>query len=293
MFNIYSAPTQNWTITPHFYSGMGRYEYFRNLYNKYSDNFRDLVVYLPPSFSENKYANYPTLIMHDGQNLFNDSTSFGGRSWRCADTLNDQMGRGLMEEIIVVGVDNTADRTDEYTYSVDPEYGGGKGDLYLDFLEETVIPYVKNAFGSRAMLDREYLGILGSSLGGLISCYAGWTRPAVYSRVGCMSSSFWWNTEDFNTTVLEKYPSPTQGLPAGSIFYLDSGTDAVTSTCGIVDEDDCVQTSTVVSHMQYKHWSLDYDLFHYIMPRGQHSEYYWGTRFWSPMEALYPPQALN
>ena len=43
-----------------------------------------------------------------------------------------------MQQIMVVGVDNTEARMDEYTYSVDPEYGGGKGDLYLDFLSETV-----------------------------------------------------------------------------------------------------------------------------------------------------------
>ena len=54
-------------------------------------NFRDLVVWVPPSFDENMYAQFPVLLMHDGQNLFNDSTSFGGRSWRCQDTLNDQV----------------------------------------------------------------------------------------------------------------------------------------------------------------------------------------------------------
>ena len=46
-------------------------------------------------------------------------------------------------------------------------------------------------------------GILGSSLGGLVSCFAGWTRPHVYTSVGCMSTSFWWNDEDFNNVVMK------------------------------------------------------------------------------------------
>jgi predicted alpha/beta superfamily hydrolase len=47
-------------------------------------------------------------------------------------------------KIIIVGVDNTMDRTDEYTYSYDPsEKAGGKGDLYLDFLHDEVLPIIK------------------------------------------------------------------------------------------------------------------------------------------------------
>ncbi|RYE84066.1 MAG: hypothetical protein EOO65_02880, partial [Methanosarcinales archaeon] len=45
-------------------------------------------------------------------------------------------------------------------------------------------------------------GMLGSSLGGLLSCYAGWTRPDTYGFAGCMSSSFWWNNQDFNNTII-------------------------------------------------------------------------------------------
>ena len=63
---------------------------------------------------------------------------------------------------------------DEYTYSYDKEEGfGGNGDKYLDFIEQSVLPLMKKNlrieldFGGR-------LGISGSSLGGLISCYAAW-----------------------------------------------------------------------------------------------------------------------
>ena len=35
---------------------------------------------------------------------------------------------------------------DEYTYIEDPDYGGGKGDLYLDWIEKTLIPLTEQNF---------------------------------------------------------------------------------------------------------------------------------------------------
>jgi len=162
------------------------------------------------------------LVMHDGQNLFNASTSFLGIAWDCQDTINRLVVEGEMDEVFIIGVYNTPNRTYEYTYSYDPNCGcpggaGGGGDLYLDFLVQTVVPAVAQNF--RIQTDRSNLGILGSSLGGLISCYAGWTRPESFSKAGCMSSSFWWNNEDFTNTVMTQNPVPSPQVT----FYLDSG----------------------------------------------------------------------
>lgn len=57
----------------------------------------------------------------------------------------------------------------------------------------------------------------GSSLGGLISCYAMYTRPTFFKNAICMSSSFWWNNEDFNNKVI------TNKYNTNTILYLDSG----------------------------------------------------------------------
>jgi len=215
--------------------------------------------------------------MHDGQNLFNASTSFAGVAWDCDNTVNTLVVEGLMEEVLIIGVDNTDDRTDEYTYSYDSSEGaGGKGDHYLDFLVETVIPYVQKLY--RIETGQPNLGILGSSLGGLISCYAGWTRNQIFSRAGCMSSSFWWNNQDFNNTILDKYLPPTQLL-----VYLDSGDSGP-------DNDDEQQTITVSNHIQSLGFDLNETLWYYLDHGGSHSEKYWGARFWVPMSELYPPK---
>lgn len=280
MFNIHAPNTNNsytqiFHVYPWFFSQQGEYVYERQIYSEELNNTRDLVIYLPPSYFENTLIPfYSTLIMHDGQNLFNESTSFAG-AWLCQDTVNALVISQMMREIIIVGVDNTDDRTDEYTYSIDPTVGaGGLGDKYLDFLEKVVLNYVSKRY--RISTQRDQLGILGSSLGGLISCYAGWTRSSVYSKIGCMSSSFWWNNQDFNNTILNLRP-----IPKDTIFYLDSGDSGP-------DNDDETQTKTVLSTMNGLGFINNSTLFYYLDHGGQHNEKYWGDRFWSPMLSLFP-----
>jgi len=186
-----------------------------------------------------------------------------------------------MEEILIVGIDNTADRIDELTYSYDTSVGGGgKGDIYLDFIEQTVLPIIYKNF--RIDTKNLNLGILGSSLGGLISCYAGWTRSDVYSVTGCMSSSFWWNNEDFDNVILVKDSPPKQPVD----FYLDSGNAGP-------GNDDETETKAVLAKMEKLGYTLNEDIWYYLDKGGQHSEYYWGQRFWIPMTDLYPPANLT
>ena len=66
-------------------------------------NTRDILVYLPPSYPTANRT-YPTLYMHDGQNLFDEATSFAGE-WRVDEALEALAEEGI--EAIVVGVPNT------------------------------------------------------------------------------------------------------------------------------------------------------------------------------------------
>jgi predicted alpha/beta superfamily hydrolase len=119
-------------------------------------------------------------------------------------------------------------------------------------------------------------GIGGSSLGGLISCYAAYTRPTKYKTAICMSSSFWWNSEDFNSKILS-----VEKVYDGSKFYIDSGDSGPS-------QDGKNQTVTVYQHMSKIGYKVNQTLFYYLDKGGQHSEYYWGARFLVPMTKLYP-----
>lgn len=150
---------------------------------------RRIWLYLPPDY-ETSGLSYPVLYMHDGQNLFDAATSFAGE-WEVDETLNDLYQQGLHVPI-VVGIDNGgAERLNEYTPWVHVVNGGGEGDLYMDFIVETLKPFVDQNY--RTLTGREHTGIMGSSLGGLISHYGALKYQDVFSKAGIFSPSYWWS----------------------------------------------------------------------------------------------------
>jgi predicted alpha/beta superfamily hydrolase len=149
-------------------------------------NRRDLFVYLPPSYAAGS-RHYPVVYMHDGQNLFDRATSFGDE-WEVDQTMEAASHDGL--EAIVVAIPNMGrERLDEYSPFADSKRGGGRGDLYLDFLVDTVKPIVDADF--RTLPERASTGIAGSSMGGLISLYAFFRRPDIFGFAGVMSPALW------------------------------------------------------------------------------------------------------
>lgn len=263
------------TIAPWFVQPVGAFAVlFQDVPAPAFQNTRDVVVYVPAPYLENTHpeARWETLLMHDGQNVFNDSTSFAGVSWRAADTLDSVIGAGTVRPIVVLAPYNTAARIDEYTPVADPEYGGGRGDAYLDWLRDMLLPLAASSL--RIGTSRAQLGLLGSSLGGLISCYACWTRPE-YGRCGCMSSSMWWDNEWFNDLV-----AATPAAAPDTRLYLDSGDQPAPNG------DDELQTQRVVTSMRNRGMP---HVSYFLAPGGSHDEQSWGARFDVPLKALYTP----
>ena len=150
---------------------------------------RDILVHLPAG-ALTSGRRYPVLYLHDGQNLFDAVTSFVGE-WRVDETLADLAVEGL--ELIVVGIPHGGDerRYIEYT----PYRGrgggfpsGGLGSAYLRWVVGTVKPAVDRAFPTRT--ERAATGIMGSSLGGLISLWAAIQHPETFGLVGSMSTAY-------------------------------------------------------------------------------------------------------
>ncbi|MFL5801586.1 MAG: alpha/beta hydrolase-fold protein [Roseiflexaceae bacterium] len=147
---------------------------------------RDILVYLPPGYDRGK-ARYPVLYMHDGQNLFGQATSFGCE-WQVDETMEELSRAGY--PAIVVGIPNCGPaRLAEYSPFPDDQHGGGRGEDYLTFLVETLKPQLDQTF--RTLPDRLHTGMMGSSMGGLISLYAFFRYPEIFGFVGVMSPSLW------------------------------------------------------------------------------------------------------
>ena len=174
---------------------------------------RRIWLYLPPDYATSTKT-YPVLYMHDGQNLFDATTSFSGE-WGVDETL-DQLHRQGYWGCIVVGIDNGGgQRLNEYTPYPNAQIGGGQGTAYVNFIANTLKPYIDNNYRTRP--DRLNTGIMGSSLGGLISLYAALYKPDVFGRAGVFSPSLWFSQRIYSlarTTPLSQ-PNPRMHLMSG------------------------------------------------------------------------------
>jgi predicted alpha/beta superfamily hydrolase len=144
---------------------------------------RRIWVYFPPDYTTS-LKRYPVLYMHDGQNVFEDSTSFSGE-WGV-----DEFMDSIRNSCIVVAVDNGGSkRMNEYGPYDMERFGKGQGKQYVDFLATTLKPYIDRKF--RTLKKKEFTFVAGSSMGGLISMYAILQYPKVFGGAGVFSPSFW------------------------------------------------------------------------------------------------------
>lgn len=242
---------------------------------------RRIWLYLPPDYATST-KHYPVLYMHDGQNLFDAATSFSGE-WEVDESLNDLFAQGDYG-CIVVGIDNGGQyRLDEYSPWVNPNYGGGQGDEYLDFIVNTLKPHIDANY--RTLPGRLSTGIMGSSMGGLLSMYALAERQDVFSKAGIFSPAFWFAGDQPADHVASH---PRQG-PA-RVYFLAGGDEPA------YVEQDMLQVANAMGtagfSLSEKYFSVPSD--------GQHSEWFWAREFPDAYEWLFadaatsttPPKAL-
>ena len=219
-------------------------------------------VYLPPDYNNNTKKRYPVLYMLDGQNLFDEATSFAGE-WHVDETLQELYNRSGFS-IIVVGIDNGGGRRiDEYAPWRNERYGrGGGGNETLRFIVETLKPYIDALYRTRS----DETGIMGSSLGGLLAIYAGFGYPDIFRYVGAMSSAFWFNPQIYD------FVRNAKGGPEK--IYIYWGTSEGSNPQEIVETN-----GKMVELLKEKGYTEGKNLMVVTEPGGEHSEYYWAKHF--------------
>jgi predicted alpha/beta superfamily hydrolase len=149
---------------------------------------KKIWIYLPKNYDSTQ-KKYPVIYMHDAQNLFDAKTSFVGE-WNVDEKLDS-----LNAQVIVVGIEHENEkRMEELTPYKNAKYGGGNADNYLKFIVETLKPTIDNKY--RTKTNARNTGIIGSSLGGLVSYYAILKYPEVFGKAGIFSPSFWFNRQE-------------------------------------------------------------------------------------------------
>lgn len=161
---------------------------------------RPILVWLPDNYNTN--TQYNVLYMHDGQMLFDSSTTWNKQEWRVDESLQQLINEGIINQTIVVApYNNGSFRHSEYypqeaflNVSSDLQThllktsleGKTQSDAYLDFLVNELIPYVNANYSVNT--SREATTIAGSSMGGLISLYAITKYPEKFSKAMCFST---------------------------------------------------------------------------------------------------------
>jgi predicted alpha/beta superfamily hydrolase len=241
---------------------------------------RDILVYLPPSYERVKTAHFPVLYMHDGQNCFDQKTSYSGE-WGADETGEHLAKRGF--ECIIVAIPNAGEqRIDEYGPWFDPRVtlngangAGGQADVYLEFLLEVVKPLVDSSF--RTIPDSRFTGLAGSSMGGLISLWCALEAPDVFGFAGCFSSAFWVGRRRIFDYV-QRHIAPDLRV------YLD---------CGFLEGGAMRESKLYLEDNRRMARLLEsqgcYDLVYLEDETGRHAELEWRKRFPAALEWFLDP----
>lgn len=224
------------------------------------ENERDLMVYLPPSYTHS-HKRYPVIYAQDGQNLFDRATGYLGQEWEMDQTMENLSHDGL--EAIVVGIPHVGEgRVDEYNPLPGPQ--ASRGEAYLKFVVETVKPLIDRDFRTRP--DKKHTGLLGSSMGGLISLYGFFFHPHTFGLVGSLSPAFWYASGGIYAAV------KTAPFVPGRI-YLDHGTK----------ENSAARMYALLLDKGYK---ADHSLLYVKEEGGEHTEAAWARRLPSALRFL-------
>lgn len=239
---------------------------FDEFYIPQLDRYRRIWIYLPPDYEIELEKNYALLYMHDGQNLFDNKTAFSGE-WKVDEKLNSLFEIG-QEVPIVVGIDNGGVfRNNEYSIEDNEEYNiKGEGEEYLAFINETLHPYIESHY--RTISDRESIGVMGSSLGGLISYYGVVYYPELFGLAGILSPAYWIDQKLLSKTV--KSDSTFR------IIQIAGDMESPSMTSDIHKVDSLLSTNYTNAIIKSE-----------IIQGGKHNEQFWSDQFTQAVLFLY------
>ena len=147
--------------------------------------------------------------MNDGEELFSENDSWNGKAWNIDETFKDLKMQKENLNLVIIAIDsakringNILDETRRYA-----EYFPKESIKYIDenlkrsiysrfidsqkfnyqhFVINKVIPSIEKKFDTK--LNRDNLGIIGASMGGLSALNMSIENPEIFGFVGCIST---------------------------------------------------------------------------------------------------------
>lgn len=230
---------------------------------------RKIWALLPYNYYKSN-RRYPVLYLQDAQNLFHEGSEFGNWEIDRKLSLLAEYGRG---EVIIIAIENgRQDRINEYILEPHALAEDAEGKKYIRFLADTLKPYIDKMY--RTQPEREFTGIGGSSLGGLISIYGGFLYPEVYSKLMIFSPSLWVNP-DYD------FPMMNFKSPYKTRIYMYGGLKEGGEMAERMKE---FEKRMEWSENQY---SVQFEFRMSFNPEGAHQEFYWSQEFPRAVEWLF------
>jgi predicted alpha/beta superfamily hydrolase len=227
---------------------------------------RKIWALLPHDYDSSSES-YPVMYLQDAQNLFNESAEFG--NWEIDKKLA-VMSEYKIGKIIIIAIEHAEeDRIKEYNVGK-TVLGKGQGKKYIRFVTDTLKPYVDSNF--RTKKERQFTGIGGSSMGGLISIYSGLRNPEVYGKLMIFSPSLW--------VVPELKINAEKANSADTKIYLYAGGD---ESATMIEHVKKFQNDLISSEFVKSKSKINLS----INRQGKHSETYWSDEFPKAIEWLF------
>lgn len=255
----------------------------------------NITVWTPSDYSDEQ--GYAVLYMHDGQMLFDQTTTWNHQTWNVDSVADAMQSNGSTRPFIVVGIDNTSRRLYEYiprkvldylppTDTLLARYPKNEftSDDYLKFIVSELKPFIDSTYST--LSDRENTAIMGSSAGGLISLYAICEYPEIFGAAACLSTHIAM-IPDASLSAIPIWAKSLQdylndNIPTANTckIYMDHGDLSI-------DQLYVPYQPQINSIFESKGWDALHFNAHYY-PNTTHSETDWQQRLHIPLTYIFP-----
>lgn len=253
-------------------------------------------VWLPSGYDAASSHHYPVIYMHDGQNLFDPSTTWNHQAWEMDSVATSEAAFGRISVPIIVGVHSFQETRvpdlfprKAFKYikgaSQDSIEWTGKmmplrGDDYAAFIVETVKPIIDRDY--KTYTDPRHTFVMGSSMGGLMSLYMMCEYPKVFGGAACLSTH--WigkHPEGVFPNAMKKYLEKNLPRDKRHRLYFDHGTTTADAQYGIWED-------MMLKYIQSQGYQKPYTLMNHVEYGAAHNENWWKWRVHLPLRFLLP-----
>jgi predicted alpha/beta superfamily hydrolase len=263
---------------------------------------RTVDIWLPEAYSKDK--KYSVLYMHDGQNLFDATTTWNNQEWKVDELASELFKTDTISEFIVVGIHNIpdirfldyypekaldylSDKVKDSLLADSKKQGSGiifddfKADDYLKFITQDLKPFIDSTYATLPTQENTFIS--GSSMGGLISMYAMCEYPEVFGGAACISTHWPGMNPTRQKNAISKsifdYMAANLPSPDTHKFYFDYGTETLDAYYPkyLVDIDRIFESK---GYTRENYMNLEFE-------GADHSEDSWCRRFDIPLAFLF------